>query len=139
MDEILNLIYNCTKEEFSVLLDKLGETGIGVDNKIKLSEQRFGARYIRTITVPKDFVLVGQQHKQVSAWTMLYGEMHTRTESDDFARLVTDTGAGWNKVNDRRIGVTAKETKWATLHTIPVGVPKGSEMDWVLGYESVEA
>ena len=140
MEDLINLLYNCSKKEFKDLIDKLTETNAGIDNTIKLTEQRFGSRYIRTITVPKDFVLVGKSHKQLSAWTLLYGEMHTRTESEVSAILLTDTGAGWNRVDDRRIGVATKETKWATLHTIPLNLPKGREMDWILGnLMSVEA
>ena len=136
--ELIDILKTCSKSEFQKLIKELSSSGLGIDPTIKLKEERFGNRYIRTITVPANFVLVGKHHKHMSHWVLLFGEMVTRTESEDEATTVTDSGAGINHINDIRIGITTRMTKWACLHTIPSHVLPGQEEDWVLSVQEVE-
>jgi hypothetical protein len=106
-----------------------------IDERIKLSEQRFGRMYIRSIKVPARMLLLGKPRATGNSWICIYGEIVTR-KSDEFHATETKTGhtaAGLDEPGTWRIAVTKTECKWTTVHKMPKWVPIGKELDYISG------
>ena len=135
LDYIEDIIKTGSKQDLENLAKDLLNRFSNIDERIKLSEQRFGRMYIRSIKVPAGMLLLGKTRATGNSWICMYGEMVTRKSDEDHA-TETKTGhtaAGLDEPGTWRIAVTKTECKWTTVHKMPKWVPIGKELDYISG------
>lgn len=135
LDYIENVIKTGCNQELENLAKDLLNTFSDIDDRIKLSEQRFGRMYVRSITVPTNMLLLGKPRITSNSWICIYGEMITRKSNEDQA-TETKTGhtaAGLDEPGTWRIAVTKTACKWTTVHKMPEWVPIEKELDYISG------